>query len=621
MPAYVRDRPDAVRGEQCEELLEAAIRMTYGQEMHPGSILRSDGWRAYLRALLAGVVVVFAAVVYAPRLDAPFVGDDYVFLDKTRAASFGSLWSLRNTDFGWYRPWSRELHFWTFQHLFGPREPGFRVASLALWLGMLAAYFALLARIRGERVATIAMLGVASLALWGAPLTWISGVQDLWMLLFAALTLWLVASGRTGWALLSCAGALLSKETAAMLPLILLAQARWIERLSVRGCAGRVAPFVALTVAWMLVHPTLLHRVSRPAPDIPNGERPSPPALVIAQTVLTTFNADRITLPIEPDLLRPVTTALLALMVAGAAWLALREPRARGKARAAGPSSTAPSRRDVMTFGAAWCVAGWLPLLSRSIGWHAYYGSLGVLGAWVVLGELLERWPNIAVASLLVLGLLRGHAEATRSWDWGSQWYQTRAGSLLRTIKEQLLELHPTMPRHSRLYFVHIPNNIGLIAGRSPAVRVWYGDPTLEAGFYSYYRARAPRETLGTDLFFHFDSTTGIREILLDGSDRGAPGGPDAVWERDHIDLATTMVANGDLPRAARLFEVVADLRPERTDAWMFAATCWEATGDSVSAARDLERARAATGLKPEEIRLWADRLRATMPHHAPTVP
>jgi len=80
-------------------------------------------------------------------------------------------------------------------------------------------------------------------------------------------------------------------------------------------------------------------------------------------------------------------------------------------------------------------------------------------------------------------------------------------------------------------------------------------------------------------------------------------------------------VANGDLPRAARLFEVVADLRPERTDAWMFAATCWEATGDSVSAARDLERARAATGLKPEEIRLWADRLRATMPHHAPTVP
>ena len=152
-------------------------------------------------------------------------------------------------------------------------------------------------------------------------------------------------------------------------------------------------------------------------------------------------------------------------------------------------------------------------------------------------------------------------------------------------------------------------------------MRVWYGDPTLEAGFYSYYRARASGETLGTDLFFHFDSTSGIREISLDGSDRGAPSGPDAVWEADHIDLATTMVANGDLPRAARLFEVIGDLRRNRTDAWMFAGACWEATGDRVSAARDFERARAATGLKPEEIRHWADRLRATMPLRAPTVP
>jgi hypothetical protein len=401
-----------------------------------------------------------------------------------------------------------------------------------------------------------------------------------------------------------------------MLPLVLLAQARWIERLSARGCARRVAPFAALTVAWMLVHPTLLHRVSRPAPDIPNGERPSPPALVIAQTVLTTVNADRITLPVEPDLLRPVATILTTLMVAGAAWLALRRPRGHGKARLAVPSSSpAPTHREVIAYGVAWCVAGWLPLLSRSIGWHAYYGSLGVLGAWVVLAELLERWPNVAVASLVVLGLLRGHAEATRSWDWGSQWYQVRAGSMLRVIKEQLLGLHPTLPPHSRLYFVHIPNNIGFIAGRSPAVRVWYGDPTLEAGFYSYYRARAPGETLGTDLFFHFDSTAGIREVMPDATDRGAPGGPDAVWEKDHIDLATTMVANGDLPRAARLFEVVADLRPERTDAWMFAGACWEATGDSVSAARGL-RARAS----PHRPGARGDTPlgRAVARHHAP---
>jgi hypothetical protein len=252
------------------------------------------------RWLLAGAVVAFAAIVYAPMLDVPFIGDDYVFLDKTRDATFGALWSFRNVDFGWYRPWSRELHFWTLQHLMGARETGFRVVSLLIWLAMLATYFTLLRRIRNERVAAIATLGAAGLALWGAPLTWISGVQDLWMLLFSMLTLWLVASGRAAWALAACAGALLSKETAAVLPLIVLAQARFIERLDWRRCARRVAPFVALTTLWLLLHPTLLHRVSHPAPQIPNGERPKPPAVVITESVLSTFNADRLALPVDP---------------------------------------------------------------------------------------------------------------------------------------------------------------------------------------------------------------------------------------------------------------------------------------------------------------------------------
>jgi len=238
----------------------------------------------------------------------------------------------------------------------------------------------------------------------------------------------------------------------------------------------------------------------------------------------------------------------------------------------------------------------------------------------VALAEVLSAFPRAAVATLLVLGLLRGYAVATRSWDWGSQWYQARAGSLLRLIKEQLLELHPTLPQHSRLYFVNIPNNIGLIAGRSPAVRVWYGDPTLEAGFYSYYRMRTPGETQGTDLFFHFDSTAGIREVSLDGADRRAPAGQDSVWEMDHIDLATTLVANGDLPRAAQLFEAIAVIS-DRPDVPMFAGACREATGDSTAAARDFARAQALSGLTPAQIREWADRLLATMPRRTPTVP
>jgi len=243
-----------------------------------------------------------------------------------------------------------------------------------------------------------------------------------------------------------------------------------------------------------------------------------------------------------------------------------------------------------------------------------------VLGAWVVVAELLAGWPRAAVAALLALGLLRGRAEAARSWDWGSQWYQMRAGNMLRVIHDQLLALHPTLPAHTRLYFGDIPNNIGLIAGRSPAVRVWYGDPSLEAGYYSYYRARAAGEPGGPDLFFHFDSTMGIREVSVDGADGGEDSMSGEVWERDHESLATLLLANGDLPRAARLFEAIARL-PHRPDALMFAAVCWQAHGDSVASGRDFDSARARTGLKPEQIEQWAAQLRATMPHRMPTVP
>jgi hypothetical protein len=151
-------------------------------------------------------------------------------------------------------------------------------------------------------------------------------------------------------------------------------------------------------------------------------------------------------------------------------------------------------------------------------------------------------------------------------------------------------------------------------------VRVWYRDPTLEAGFYSYYRARAAGEPQGVDLFFHFDSTAGIREVSVDGADGGVSSVPEHDWEADHESLAVTLMSNGDHARAARLFESIARL-PNRPDALMFAAVCWQAHGDSRAAATDMERARARTGLGPAEIAAWAARLRATMPHHVPTVP
>ena len=64
---------------------------------------------------LAWVVVglgLFLASAYADAWSIPFINDDYIFLDKTRGASFLSLWAPKALAFHWYRPWSRELHYW-----------------------------------------------------------------------------------------------------------------------------------------------------------------------------------------------------------------------------------------------------------------------------------------------------------------------------------------------------------------------------------------------------------------------------------------------------------------------------------------------------------------------------
>jgi hypothetical protein len=355
----------------------------------------------------------------------------------------------------------------------------------------------------------------------------------------------------------------------------------------------------------------LRDRLTSPIERVAPTEQERQPLWILAKSLLSIVNLDKLPRP-DPTAARSVATAASALVLAAATWLALKNQHRRG-----GVYST---DTRVFGFGVIWCIASWLPIFQGTIGWHPYYGSLGVFGAWLVLGVPLARWPRAATTVLFVLGLLRGAAAATPSWDWGGEWYQTRAGNMLHVIRAQLLAMHPTLPAHTRLYFGNIPNNIGLIAGRSPAVRVWYGDPTLEGGFYSYYRARPLGAPRAPDLFFTFDSTSGIHEVFADGRANPATGQRDARWEDDAGKLAMTFVTNGDLLRAAELFDVIGQL-PHRTDAAMFAAVCREVAGASGSAERGYVTVQARTGGTRKQVMDWAARLRASMPRRSERAP
>src|SRR5262249_16300722 len=144
--------------------------------------------RATSRAVpwaLIGLLAAFLGFAYGFGLQLAFVNDDYFFLDKVWHASFLDLWTPQDLLFNWYRPWSRELHYWALFHLAGFREPAYHLANFVLWLGVMTLYFALVRRLVGESAAIIASAGLAALALWGSPILWIAGAQELWMLAFA----------------------------------------------------------------------------------------------------------------------------------------------------------------------------------------------------------------------------------------------------------------------------------------------------------------------------------------------------------------------------------------------------------------------------------------------------
>jgi hypothetical protein len=310
-------------------------------------------------------------------------------------------------------------------------------------------------------------------------------------------------------------------------------------------------------------------------------------------------------------------TRFLARGLLGAVLLALLIVWA---SRAARPSdarsaSARPDARPAMmpvALGIGWAILGWLPALVPVVGWHAYYTLLGAMGAWLAIGAVLARAPRAAIVAIMALALLRSAQAETPSLDWGAEWYQRRAGSFLRFMRADLMRKRPRLPEHARVWFTEVPSNVGFLTTGGPALRVWYGDTTLSAGFYSDYRR--PRDPRDTDLFFRYDSTAGWIEIAK-GAGEGASGRPgNPRWERDHRELAALLARVQDWPGAAAEFEKLAEANPGDPEFALNAGICRETMRDFEAAGRWYERVLASEAAREEDksfARRFALRVRA----------
>lgn len=519
---------------------------------------------------LVGALAVLALLLLAPdALRTPFLNDDYLFLDQAARRDWWQLWGFTSLAFDWWRPWSRELHFWVLSRVLGPSEPLFHVVNLVLAGTILALYFALARGLVGASRAALATAAVTAMAAWALPTLWVSGCQDLWMLCWALIALHAWSRDRVALATLAYALALMSKETAAPLPLVFLAWDVALARRPWQEALRRLWPVAGVASLWALAHPQLGGRWWR-------GSEPVavPPEARLAlherlgRTLAMLVNLDR--LPAPYGGLRPVLLALPSAVLLAALVLAVREGRAR-------------SARGIVTVAIAWSVAGLLPLLLPNLGWHAYYGLFGALGAWLGIAAVVPEAPRVWAGVVAALTLLGAARSDTPSTDWGDAYYQRRAARLLRETRELVLASVPRPEPHTRLWFTGLPDRIGLLQGDGPAFRWLYGDSTLRAGYWSEWRP-AGSNTAGRDRFFRIHNGPRLVEVHVDGSDTTRERLAAPEWAEDLQALAVQWHLSGDSRRASQLLERIARARVRDAEPAYNLAVVRMALGDSVGA-------------------------------------
>jgi len=252
------------------------------------------GWPFHLG--LTAALVAFAWIAYGHVTGMPFVNDDYVFIDKARRTGFGALWLPWDLPFAWYRPFSREFHFWWLDRLFGASVVVGHLANVGLWIAMLNLYAMVAAALTGPRAARISTAALAALALWGVPVSWISGSQDLWMLLFGLAFVLLALRGRAGLAAGALLLALASKETGGLwMPIAAIVLAMRGEQWPAIG--RRLGAAAAVTVGWLAIHPLVRSVLAgRPLPQ--EGFLRPAPATAALRTLLAPINLD---VPLAPE--------------------------------------------------------------------------------------------------------------------------------------------------------------------------------------------------------------------------------------------------------------------------------------------------------------------------------
>jgi hypothetical protein len=317
-----------------------------------------------------------------------------------------------------------------------------------------------------------------------------------------------------------------------------------------------------------------------------------PPLAALARGALVAANLDRVPAPLPgwSAAFAPALALFGALLVLA------------GALRPAQVAALPHAPRAIVLFGLAWAGEGLAPLLLPGLGFHAYYALFGALGLLLAASAFVGTRTPLVAATLAALALLGTARDRTPSLDWGDAMYQRRASAWHARMRDDLLRQLPAPGRHARLYFVRVPDRVGLLQGDAPALRVWYGDSTLRGGFYSAYRPRAAGAPAGADYFFRLDTLSGWVRVHPGPEDVGAALAGNPRWVTDHEALAAAFSTAGDFAAAAAEHAKLAQARPQLSEPAFDAAAAYALAGDEQAALRWASEAARLTDARPELV-------------------
>jgi hypothetical protein len=334
----------------------------------------------FLPAALSAAWLLCLTACYLADLGRGFIQDDFAWIEAGRFSGLRGLLGLFGREQGFYRP-VVALSFGLDERLFGLDPFGYGATNLVLVL-LCAAALGLVARSVGSSIPA----ALAAAMLWsfnphgiGGAVMWISGRTSLLALLFALLATWGWSRGRWLLAVPAYALALLSKEEAVLLPLVL---ATWGAVLAEGPRAARARRFVQVLLAFspaLAAYAVLRMRTAAFLPwNAPEYYAPATSPAAILRNALEYL--DR-------------TSTFAAACVLAAAVLAWSLPR---------PTTR---ERQLVLLGLVWVAGGLATTITLPVrsSLYAVYPSAGVALAAAAVLEALWREATPAVRRRLAV--------------------------------------------------------------------------------------------------------------------------------------------------------------------------------------------------------------------------